>query len=263
MAATGNGDLESLQSSFDQIYEDAVNAAQEIQLLRSSYNDEVSKCEALQLTCSSLKSGSDFERRFSYVSCAENERLTQLYMGFVSKLSDQIDYRSKCESLEDKLKRVSDECIRKNSEGKKAMQLIEQGYRERIENLEGQLRSLTIQKSGNQELIDHLRRDLATQKSHINVMVNKMETLHHSLELKYLQEVQDLKDCLMMEQEEKNGLNKKVEDLEKELLLSRMKIAEQQRDLNSNRNVEGLKDKIMKLRRENEVLKRKRKDEEC
>lgn len=31
-------------------------------------------------------------------------------------------------------------------------------------------------------------------------------------------EIQDLKDCLMMEQEEKNGLNRKLQSLEKECM---------------------------------------------
>ncbi|CAM8911254.1 unnamed protein product [Rhodiola kirilowii] len=243
MAATCVGEMESLLESFDHIYEDAVNAAQEIQHLKSSYSTQLNKCDALQVACHSLKS--------------DNERLTKLYTGFVGNLCDQIDYRSKYESLQDQLKKVSEECLKKNNEGNNAIQLIEQGYRERIENLETQLRSLTTQKGKNEELIDHLRRDLASQKSHINAMANNMENLHHSLELKYQQEVQDLKDCLFVEQEEKNELDRKLQDLEKELLLSRMKIAEQQRDLNSNRNSEALKEKIMKLRKENEILKRK------
>lgn len=105
----------------------------------------------------------------------------------------------------------------------------------------------------------------------------------------------------MMEQEEKNGLDKKLQSLEKEctysilitatsitiiifvciyklslhwqwciwslvhffnlvfcvaVLISRTKLAENKQDLSSNRHVETLKQKIMKLRKENEVLKR-------
>lgn len=33
-------------------------------------------------------------------------------------------------------------------------------------------------------------------------------------------EIQDLRDCLLLEQEEKNGLHKKLQDLEKECALS-------------------------------------------
>ncbi|GFZ21891.1 hypothetical protein Acr_29g0010530 [Actinidia rufa] len=70
-------------------------------------------------------------------------------------------------------------------------------------------------------------------------------------------ENQDLKDCLMVEEEEKNELhNKKLQNLEKELLISRTKLVEHHRDSTSNRHVETLKQKIMKLRKENEVLKR-------
>ncbi|PWA33975.1 hypothetical protein CTI12_AA618670 [Artemisia annua] len=62
----------------------------------------------------------------------------------------------------------------------------------------------------------------------------------------------------MMEQEEKNELNRKLQNLEKELLISKTKLAaENKQDLSSNRNVENLKQKVMKLRKENEVLKRR------
>lgn len=114
-------------------------------------------------------------------------------------------------------------------------------------------------------------------------------------------EIQDLKDCLAIEQEEKNELNKKVQDLEKEcegeiafgfsrvqivlyvtwsgllwpykqlhandlfvpwwlvhtVLVSRSQLVEQKQDSNSTWQVEMLKTKIMKLRKENEILKRK------
>lgn len=69
-------------------------------------------------------------------------------------------------------------------------------------------------------------------------------------------EIQGLNDYLLVEQEEKNELSKKLQDLEKELLISRTKLAEHHRDTMSNQHVETLKQKIMKLRRENEMLKR-------
>lgn len=47
------------------------------------------------------------------------------------------------------------------------------------------------------------------------------------------------------------------------VLISRTKLAENQLDLTSNQHAETLKQKIMKLRRENEVLKRRLNDENC
>lgn len=51
-----------------------------------------------------------------------------------------------------------------------------------------------------------------------------------------------------------------VKTLKIAVLISRTKLVEQQRDLASNRHVDTLKQKIMKLRKENEVLKRKAHD---
>jgi len=111
-------------------------------------------------------------------------------------------------------------------------------------------------------------------------------------------EVQDLKECFAVEQEEKNELNRKIQNLEKEckadfipmslfssiavycyilsiyfgvilaknkweaflnpaVLICKAKLADQQQEMTANWHVETLKQKIMKLRKENEVLKRK------
>ncbi|KAL4313166.1 hypothetical protein GQ457_01G034800 [Hibiscus cannabinus] len=63
----------------------------------------------------------------------------------------------------------------------------------------------------------------------------------------------------MVEQEEKNELNKKnYRKLKRNvILISRTKLGEQQQDSASSREVETLELKIMKLRKENEILKRK------
>lgn len=119
------------------------------------------------------------------------------------------------------------------------------------------VRCLLLQIAANEATINHLHKDSAAHKTHIQALMNRLEQVQFDVESKYRQEIQDLKDCLMVEQEERNISTKKLQNLEKELLISRTKLVEQQRDLASNRHVDTLKQKIMKLRKENEVLKRK------
>ncbi|KAM7473400.1 hypothetical protein LguiB_020643 [Lonicera macranthoides] len=70
-------------------------------------------------------------------------------------------------------------------------------------------------------------------------------------------EIQDLKDCISIEQEEKNESNKKLQCIERELLISKTKVVEQQRDTSTSRSIQILKQKIMKLRKDNELLERR------
>ncbi|KAL6331811.1 hypothetical protein AAG906_020154 [Vitis piasezkii] len=243
MAATSDEEMESLLSTFDQIYKDFQNGVVEVQLLRSNCNVEIEKRQALQSTCDSLKQ--------------DNERLRKLYTESLYKLAEQLERRTKCQSLKEELKRVNDEHLSKEDEHRKAIEMLQQNHAIKVGDLENQIRCLLLQIAANEATINHLHKDSAAHKTHIQALMNRLEQVQFDVESKYRQEIQDLKDCLMVEQEERNILTKKLQNLEKELLISRTKLVEQQRDLASNRHVDTLKQKIMKLRKENEVLKRK------
>lgn len=143
------------------------------------------------------------------------------------------------------------------------MELIKQDHATRIEELESHIRFHVIQKAENEATINQLHQNLASQKNHIDFLTARLEEVCSDMESKYHYEIQGLKDCLLVDQEEKIELSEKVQNLEKELLISRTKLAENQLDLTSNQHAETLKQKIMKLRRENEVLKRRLNDENC
>ncbi|KAJ4709218.1 protein At-4/1-like [Melia azedarach] len=243
MAATSEDEMESLLPNFDQIYEDFKSAIAEIQMLRSSCNAEIKRREALEITCNSLKQ--------------ENERVTKRYTESLENLADQLERRNKCQSLKEELKRVNDEHRSKEDELRKVIDSLKQDHAAKIIDFETQIRGLLLEKATNEATVINLRQDLAAHKIHLQTLAKRLDQVHFDVETKYNLEIQDLKDCLLLEQEEKNELNKKLQDLEKELLISRTKLAEQNRDLTSVRNVETLKLKIMKLRKENEILKRR------
>ncbi|XP_057485168.1 protein At-4/1 [Actinidia eriantha] len=242
MAATSDEEMESLLSSFDEIYDNVKNGITQIQSLQSTCNAEVKKREALQITASSLKS--------------DNERLTKLYTESLNKLSDQLERRTNCQSLKEQLEKVRDALLRKENEYSKAMESLKQDCSAKIKDLKNQIRGFLIQKAEDEAIIKQLHEDLTVHKTHLESQTSRLERVHFDVESKYHYENQDLKDCLMVEEEEKTELHKKLQNLEKELLISRTKLVEHHRDSISNRHVETLKQKIMKLRKENEVLKR-------
>ncbi|RYQ84695.1 hypothetical protein Ahy_B10g104155 [Arachis hypogaea] len=97
----------------------------------------------------------------------------------------------------------------------------------------------------------------------MQVLANRLDQIHFEMESKYNVEIQDSSEFLLAEQEGKNELNKKIKKLEKEFFLNpamvicKEKLVDQQQKMTSNWQVETLKQKIMKLRKENEVFKRK------
>ncbi|KAJ0800435.1 hypothetical protein HanPI659440_Chr03g0103001 [Helianthus annuus] len=138
-----------------------------------------------------------------------------------------------------------------------AINQLKHDYENRIKGLEVQIKDNLAQKKANETTINQLHQDLAAHRNHVEALAKRLDQVHSDVEITYQYEIQDLKDCLMMEQEEKNDLNRKLQSLEKELLISRTKLAENKQDLSSSRHVETLKQKVMKLRKENEVLKRR------
>ncbi|MCL7041552.1 hypothetical protein MKW94_007763, partial [Papaver nudicaule] len=242
MGATSNEEMETLAFNFDQIYEDYKEGITEIQLLKSNYNSELKHRESLEFTCSNLQS--------------ENERLTKMYTESLNKLVYQIENRSKCHSLVEELKKSNAERLIKEDEHRKEVELLKQEYTKKMEDKEAQVRSSLLQQAANEAIINQQKREIVSHKSHIQALTKRVDWVQSDMESKYHQDIQDLKDWLVVEQEEKKALHNKLQLTEKELLVNKKKLEEQQRDSTSNRHVETLKQKIMKLRKENEVLKR-------
>ncbi|XP_022753435.1 protein At-4/1 isoform X3 [Durio zibethinus] len=210
MAATSELRIDSLLSGFDQICEDFKRRIEEIQFLKSNWNAEIKRREALEFTCDSLKQ--------------DNARLTKLYTESLNNLAEQLENRAICQRLKE-LQRRNDEYQSKEEEHRKAVELLKKDHLKEVGDLEAKVRGLLLEKATNEATTSQLQKDLATQKDQVQVLSKRLDQLHS--------------------------------DKESELLISRMKLVEQQGDSASNRQVETLKLKIMKLRKENEILKRK------
>ncbi|XP_010539411.1 PREDICTED: protein At-4/1 [Tarenaya hassleriana] len=243
MAATSDQQMESLLSNFDQIYEDFKSGMKEIEVLRSNSNVEATAREALEITNKSLKQ--------------ENERLKKLYTESLNNVADQFEHRTKCHGLKEELKRVNDENKTKEHGHWNSLESLKLNHASKVEKLENKIRSLLLEKATNEMVVDRLRQDLTSHKKHIQSLSKRLDQVYSDVESKYQLEIQDLKDCLLVEQEERKDITNRLQDLQKELLISKTTFVEQRRDMTSARQVETLKVKVMKLRKENEILKRK------
>ena len=111
------------------------------------------------------------------------------------------------------------------------------------------IRGLLLEKATNEATINHLRQDLAAHKTHMQALAYRLDQVHFDTESKCKGllmvnsliplpvlicrhvmlanravtdnlEIQDLKDCLLLEREEKNELHQKFRELEKECMCS-------------------------------------------
>ncbi|KAM0838896.1 hypothetical protein ACQ4PT_060678 [Festuca glaucescens] len=193
------------------------------------YKDAIMEAQALRVNYSSeskkreaLESHiADLKRgrriELDILCCADNERLRKLYTETLFKFTNQ-EYKREIEQLK------HDSEMNCNA-------------------LESKLSCALAQRATDEATIGQLKSDLGAHKAHVD-MLDKND-------------IQDLNDVIMVEQEEKNDMQRKLKSAENELRIMKMKQAEQQRDSVSVQHVEALKQKVMKLRKENESLKRR------
>ncbi|MQM13655.1 hypothetical protein Taro_046579 [Colocasia esculenta] len=206
----------SLLSGFDQILQEYRELVSVLQSLRSRCNAEAMKREALEIGYGSLKQ--------------DNERLKKLQAETFIKFARQ--------------------------EHEKAIENLGQEHQMKIADFEKQISCFVLQNSANVDAINQLQQELAGYKMRVDALNIHLSGVVADTELQYKREIQELRDWIMVEEEEKNELFKKLQNAETELMITKTKQAEQQRESISIRHVETLKQRIMKLRKENETLKR-------
>ncbi|CAD5169895.1 unnamed protein product [Musa acuminata subsp. malaccensis] len=241
-AATSDEGMESLLRNFEQIYQGYKDALLEIQSLKTSRNYETRRYEALEATCNDLKT--------------DNEQLRRLFNEPLSKFVDEMKYRTKCQSLTKELEKANSKLLSLEDDHRKMIKMLKHENEQKIHDLEKQVSCSLHKQASDQALMNQLQQDLATHETHIEILTSNFEQVTADLQSKFNSEIQELKDLLLAEQEEKNKLQVKLQNAENELQIIKKKQINQQRDSISLHHVETLKQKIMKLRKENESLKR-------
>ncbi|KAJ3698699.1 hypothetical protein LUZ61_002404 [Rhynchospora tenuis] len=234
-AAINDEDMESLLKNFDQIYQGYKDALLEIEALKLKCSSERMRSEALDTACNDLK--------------LENERLKKAYTETMFKFTDQMNYLTEYRSLKEDLEKANSKFLALEEEHKRKIEELQQENDSKLLELERQLRE------SNDSMIKQLQLELATREAHIGILDSKLEQVTAEVDAQYQNQMEELRGLVMIEQEEKKDLQRKLQSAENEIKIMRNKQAEQQRESISIHHVDALKKKVMTLRKENESLK--------
>ncbi|KAM0838895.1 hypothetical protein ACQ4PT_060678 [Festuca glaucescens] len=248
-AAAGDEELESLLRNFHRFSEGYKDAIMEAQALRVNYSSESKKREALESHIADLKRGRRIE--LDILCCADNERLRKLYTETLFKFTNQVKFHAECQNLKEELGKANGRLLSMEEEYKREIEQLKHDSEMNCNALESKLSCALAQRATDEATIGQLKSDLGAHKAHVDMLGGRLERVTDK------NDIQDLNDVIMVEQEEKNDMQRKLKSAENELRIMKMKQAEQQRDSVSVQHVEALKQKVMKLRKENESLKRR------
>ncbi|KVH95003.1 Zinc finger, CCHC-type, partial [Cynara cardunculus var. scolymus] len=206
-----------------------------IQSLQSSCKSEIKKREALEFTTNTLKSGVFFDlkqlrwkwnlgpqkKSFKRFGSQSNQGQKFKRVGRCHVCGETRHYARECKD------RKSGPPAANSFEG--IQHLVANLHMEEIDMISeastrimavrGGCRDSLAQKSANESTISQLHQDLVAHKNHVEALAKRLDRVHSDVEmtceLLHQLEMQDLKHRLMMEQEEKNGLNRKFADSRK------------------------------------------------
>uniref|UniRef100_A0A0D3F0P8 CCT domain-containing protein n=1 Tax=Oryza barthii TaxID=65489 RepID=A0A0D3F0P8_9ORYZ len=221
------------------------------------YKDALVEAQALRVNCSS-----ESERRQALESHvadlkSDNERLRRLYTETLFKFTNQMKFHTESRNLKEELEKANTRLLSMEEEYKREIEQLKLGSEMNSNDLENKLSCALVQQATNEAVIKQLNLELEAHKAHIDMLSSRLEQVTADVHQQYKNEIQDLKDVVIVEQEEKNDMHRKLQNTENELRIMKMKQAEQQRDSISVQHVETLKQKVMKFRKENESLKRR------
>ncbi|KAL6629828.1 hypothetical protein ACP70R_029593 [Stipagrostis hirtigluma subsp. patula] len=244
-AAAGDEELESLLQNFHRVSQGYKDALMEVQALRVNYSTESKKREALESHIADLK--------------RDNERLRRLYTETLFKFTNQVKFRAESQSLKEELEKANNRLLSMEEEHKREIEQLKHSNYMNSNALENELSHALIQQATEEATMKQLKLELGAHKAHIDMLSSRLEQVTADVHSQYKNEIQDLRGVIAVEQEEKMDLHRKLQNAENEfsVRIMRTKQAEQQRDTIAVQHVETLKQKVMKLRKENESLKRR------
>ncbi|KAJ8505533.1 hypothetical protein OPV22_006419 [Ensete ventricosum] len=193
LAATSDEGMESLVRNFEQIYQGYKDVLLEMQSLKTSRNYETRRYEALEATCNDLKTGpATFD------------------------ITQRMKYRTKCQSLTKELEKANSKLLSLEDDHRKMIKMLKHENEQKIHDLEKQVSCSLHKQASDQALMNQLQQDLAAHETHIEILTSNFEQVTADLQSKYNSEIQELKDWLLAEQEEKNKLQVKLQKAENE-----------------------------------------------
>lgn len=172
-------------------------------------------------------------------------------------ISGLVKFHAEAQSLKEELEKANSRLLSMEEEHKREVEQLKHNSEMNSNALGNELSHALVQQATDEAATKQLKLELGAHKAHIDMLSSRLEQVTADVHSHYKNEIQDLRDVIAVEQEEKKDMQRKLQNTENELRMMRMKQAEQQRDSISVQHVETLKQKVMKLRKENESLKRR------
>nr|ALE77137.1 Skr-4/1 [Selaginella kraussiana] len=234
-------DMELLSRDLVSLEEEFMDAKCEAESLRTLLAAESQRRQAAENVCASLE--------------ADKNRLIKSQEEFLAQAVQQLDHKSKYEALwrEVNLKNEQDTAKQQEQERalKEKLQSIESELSSRISFLEKQLHSKEL-------CVIQLEQENAQLHENMDIQNQNQEQRQKEDQAEYQREIMALKLELQTTKEANQSLSEQLEQQHKIWVMDKARLEAQIQDLSSNWQVGALKQKLMKLRKENEDLKRTR-----
>ncbi|XP_015689143.1 protein At-4/1 isoform X3 [Oryza brachyantha] len=201
-AAGGDEELESLLRNFHRFSQGYKDALMEAQALRVNCSSESEKRQALESHIADLKS--------------DNERLRRLYTETLFKFTNQMKFHTESRNLKEELEKANIRLLSREEEYKREIEQLKLGSEMNSNDLENKLSCALVQQATNEAVIKQLNLELEAHKAHIDMLSSRLEQVTFDVHQRYKNEIQDLKDVIIVEQAEKNDMHIKLQNAENE-----------------------------------------------
>ncbi|KAF0925152.1 hypothetical protein E2562_015423 [Oryza meyeriana var. granulata] len=201
-AAAGDEELELLLRNFHRFSQGYKDALMEAQALRVNCSSESEKRQALESHIADLKN--------------DNGRLRRLYTETLFKFTNQMKFHTESRNLKEELEKANTRLLSMEEEYKREIKQLKLGSEMNSNALENKLSCTLVQQATNEAVIKQLNLELEAHKAHIDMLSSRLEQVTADVHQQYKNKIQDLKDVIIVEQEEKNDMHRKLQNAENE-----------------------------------------------
>nr|ALE77134.1 Mpo-4/1 [Marchantia polymorpha] len=228
------GDVDALQKQYDE-------GLHEIHAVKTLLCVEQKKRKIAETTCI------DLER--------EKQQLLKAQLATYERASEQLDYARKYENVLQLFKGAPENSDRNDKEHQKTITDLLKRSEAKVGELHKQIMVLREDVTLKECAITALEQQLAQSVTPdtLEMKLQEAEKRMHDL---YREEIEGLRNKLKAEEVNNQKLKSQLEDAHRTLMVSSVNHDDQLRELSANRQADIFKQKVLKLRKDNEVLRR-------
>ncbi|EFJ36696.1 hypothetical protein SELMODRAFT_437797 [Selaginella moellendorffii] len=237
-------DMEVLARDLAALEEEFRDAKSEAESLRALLAAETQCRQAAENLCASLE--------------GDKARLMKSQEEFLAQTVQQLDYKSKFEVLWQEVNLRSEQDNAMQQEHERAVSTLQEKFQTMEAELNARISSLEKQLRSKESCVIQLEQEIAQLHDSMDILNQNHEERRKRDQTEFQREITALKLELQTAKQANHSLSEQLEKQQQNSLLEKTRLEAQIQDLSSNWQVGALKQKLMKLRKENEDLKRRR-----